>query len=73
MLLHNATQASTACRRYLPDALMYRHPQHSQFALLVQASSYLNKLPKSFSKEDKILVADPMLATGEACSSCIFA
>lgn len=30
----------------------------------LQASSYLNKLPKSFDKEDKILVADPMLATG---------
>lgn len=35
----------------------------------MQASSYLNKLPKSFDKEDKILVADPMLATG-AYSLC---
>lgn len=32
----------------------------------LQATSYLNKLPKSFSREDRILVADPMLATGVA-------
>ncbi|DBA87470.1 TPA: hypothetical protein ACH3X1_004509 [Trebouxia sp. C0004] len=30
----------------------------------LQATSYLNKLPKSFTAEDHILVADPMLATG---------
>lgn len=30
----------------------------------LQATSYLNKLPSSFSPEDRILVADPMLATG---------
>ena len=29
-----------------------------------QATSYLNKLPKVFSPEDRVLVADPMLATG---------
>lgn len=34
----------------------------------VQATSYLNKLPSSFSPEDRILVADPMLATGMYCS-----
>mmetsp|Transcript_10533 Transcript_10533/g.29983 ORF Transcript_10533/g.29983 Transcript_10533/m.29983 type:complete len:273 (+) Transcript_10533:169-987(+) len=30
----------------------------------LQPSTYLNKLPQSFSAEDKILIADPMLATG---------
>jgi len=30
----------------------------------LQAKPYLNKLPKSFSPEDQILVTDPMLATG---------
>ena len=40
---------------------------------LLQATSYLNKLPKSFSKEDKILVADPMLATGQDVSFCLCA
>lgn len=30
----------------------------------LQPTSYLNKLPKSFSPEDRILVVDPMLATG---------
>jgi hypothetical protein len=29
-----------------------------------QATSYLNKLPKQLSPEDKILITDPMLATG---------
>jgi len=38
--------------------------QHS--LTLLQATSYLNKLPKSFTAEDHILVADPMLATGMA-------
>lgn len=29
-----------------------------------QASCYLNKLPKAFTPTDRILVSDPMLATG---------
>ena len=33
-----------------------------------QASSYLNKLPEALSSEDRILVVDPMLATGGACT-----
>lgn len=33
-------------------------------AFPLQASSYLNKLPPSFSPEDIIIVTDPMLATG---------
>lgn len=32
--------------------------------LKLQATCYLNKLPPSFAKEDRILVADCMLATG---------
>ena len=32
--------------------------------LKTQPSEYLNKLPESFSPEDKVLVTDPMLATG---------
>lgn len=31
----------------------------------LQATCYLNKLPPSFSPEDRILVSDPMLATGK--------
>jgi len=30
----------------------------------LQPSTYLNKLPASFSPDDKIIVCDPMLATG---------
>jgi uracil phosphoribosyltransferase len=30
----------------------------------LQATSYLNKLPKQLSADDLVLVADPMLATG---------
>ena len=30
----------------------------------LEASEYLNKLPKTLSKDDLILVSDPMLATG---------
>lgn len=33
---------------------------------LLQASEYLNKLPARFAPDDKILVADTMVATGEA-------
>jgi uracil phosphoribosyltransferase len=36
----------------------------------VQATPYLNKLPDSFDAEDKILVVDPMLATGEPLPTC---
>ena len=43
-----------------------------------QPTEYLNKLPDSFSPDDKILVSDPMLATGMcpqrlsiASSSCV--
>ncbi len=32
----------------------------------VQATAYLNKLPASLSADDRILVVDPMLATGES-------
>ena len=38
-------------------------------AMSLQATSYLNKLPKSFTAEDRILVADPMLATGTSLAS----
>ena len=41
-----------------------------QSLLAVQPTSYLNKLPKSFSPEDRILVVDPMLATGGSMPSC---
>ena len=51
---YSATNISTKCCRCVS--------QHS--AALPQATSYLNKLPKSFTAEDHILVADPMLATG---------
>lgn len=37
----------------------------------LQATSYLNKLPKQFSPEDRILVADPMLATGGTVVSVV--
>jgi hypothetical protein len=30
----------------------------------LEASCYLNKLPKQFSQDDLILITDPMLATG---------
>jgi uracil phosphoribosyltransferase len=30
----------------------------------LEASAYLNKLPQKFDSEDRILIADPMLATG---------
>lgn len=30
----------------------------------VQASWYLNKLPASFAEDDRVLVSDPMMATG---------
>ena len=33
--------------------------------VLPQASTYLNKLPQQLSAEDLIIIADPMLATGE--------
>ena len=32
----------------------------------VQASAYLNKLPERLTAEDRVLVVDPMLATGMA-------
>ena len=35
-----------------------------------QASSYLNKLPETLSTEDRILVVDPMLATGGPAHAC---
>lgn len=38
----------------------------------LQASCYLNKLPSSFTAEDRILVSDPMLATGRSCVLLIF-
>lgn len=34
----------------------------------LQASTYLNKLPERFESDDKILISDPMLATGEAAA-----
>lgn len=33
---------------------------------LLQASKYLSKLPPKFAADDRILVCDPMLATGES-------
>ena len=39
---------------------MERH----HLGLVVQATAYLNKLPASLSADDRILVVDPMLATG---------
>lgn len=30
----------------------------------LEATEYLNKLPKTLSKDDLVLVSDPMLATG---------
>jgi uracil phosphoribosyltransferase len=33
-------------------------------SLLLQARSYLNKLPEKFAEDDLILITDPMLATG---------
>jgi uracil phosphoribosyltransferase len=30
----------------------------------LQASWYLNKLPESFAADDRVLVSDPMMATG---------
>lgn len=34
-------------------------------AKLLQATPYLNKLPERLSAEDRILIVDPMLATGK--------
>ena len=34
----------------------------------LQASTYLNKLPERFESDDKILISDPMLATGETAA-----
>ena len=34
----------------------------------LQASTYLNKLPERFESDDKILISDPMLASGEAAA-----
>ncbi len=31
----------------------------------MQASAYLNKLPERLTAEDRVLVVDPMLATGK--------
>ena len=45
---------------------MHFHCISQPSVTLLQATSYLNKLPKSFTAEDHILVADPMLATGMA-------
>ena len=45
------------------------HPfVHEGVTLLfyVQATSYLNKLPDRLAGDDRILVVDPMLATGKA-------
>lgn len=31
----------------------------------VQAAAYLNKLPATLASDDRVLITDPMLATGE--------
>lgn len=31
----------------------------------MQASSYLNKLPQKLAADDRVLIVDPMLATGK--------
>ncbi len=36
----------------------------------MQATAYLNKLPASLSADDRILVVDPMLATGAFLQTC---
>lgn len=47
------------------------HPPktHQTLPWVPQATCYLNKMPPSFSPQDRILVSDPMLATGGASGS----
>ena len=46
------------CKLLLRDAEIERRAH-------VQATAYLNKLPERFTAEDRVLVVDPMLATGK--------
>ena len=39
--------------------------------LLAQPTEYLNKLPAAFAADDRILVSDPMMATGGTMVSCL--
>lgn len=47
----------------LPATQTY-HVGYERDEETLQAKCYLNKLPQSFTAEDRILVSDPMLATG---------
>lgn len=47
----------------LPATVTY-HVGYVRDEKTLQARCYLNKLPPSFAKEDRILISDPMLATG---------
>jgi hypothetical protein len=59
-------QCSIPCSSALSLPLLL--PLHTvPVSFSLQASCYLNKLPPSFTAEDRILVSDPMLATG-VCS-----
>lgn len=48
----------------LPASETY-HVGYSRDDSTLEPRCYLNKLPPSFSDTDRVLIADPMLATGE--------